>query len=270
MSTAFQLRRFGNTGIAVTPLGFSASYRPGTSAVVAAVEEGINLFFAFGIDTQMTRVLRELMPSKRERFVLVTGAYNYLWRAQDIRKTFEKRLRQFKTDYIDVFLFLGVMKPPQFTGRVREALMKLREEGKVRSVGLSCHDRAFLGTLAAEGSVDALMLRYNAAHRGAEKDIFPHLAAHNPGVISYTATRWSYLLRRPKGWPENSRVPTAGECYRFVLSNPNVHVVLTAPRNERELRENADAVRKGPLDEEEMTFMRGFGDVVHTRKKWFM
>ena len=55
------------------------------------------------------------------------------------------------------------------------------------------------------------MIRYNAAHRGAEQDIFPHLAAHDPGVVSYTATRWSYLLRRPKGWPKDGRVPTAAD-----------------------------------------------------------
>ena len=35
--------------------------------------------------------------------------------------------------------------------------------------------------------LDVYMIRYNAAHRGAEHDIFPHLAAYNPGVVSYTA-----------------------------------------------------------------------------------
>ena len=114
------------------------------------------------------------------------------------------------------------------------------------------------------------MIRYNAAHRGAEQDIFPFCSMHNPGIISYTATRWSYLLRPPKGWPKDGRVPSAGECYRFVLSNPNVHVVLTAPRNERQLIENITAVRKGPLVEEDMKFMKDFGDAVHRHYKWFM
>jgi aryl-alcohol dehydrogenase-like predicted oxidoreductase len=270
MSSALHLRPLGNTGISVTPLGLSASYFPGKKSVRAAVEEGVNLFFAFGFDVQMTGTLRELMHSRREKFVLVTGAYNYIWWAQDVRRTLEKRLRQFNTDYIDIFLFMGVMKPAEFTPRVHQDLLKLKEEGKVRSIGLSCHDRAFLGTLAANGDVNTLMLRYNAAHRGAERDIFPHLAKHNPGVISYTATRWTYLLRRPKAWPKGARIPTAGECYRFVLSNPHVHSVLTAPRSERELRENIAAVHKGPLDEEDMKFMREFGDAVYNQKKWFM
>ncbi len=108
---------------------------------------------------------------------------------------------------------------------------------------------------------------------GAERNIaqlFPHLAAHNPGVIGYTATRWTALLRRPRSWPKDWRVPTAGECYRFVLSDPHVHTVLTAPRNAKELRENIAAVRKGPLDAEDLKFMREFGDAVYRRKKWFM
>lgn len=264
------LRPFGRTGLQVSPLGLSASYRPGKHAIQTAAEEGINLFFAFGIDTQMVAGLRAILPARREQLVLATGAYNYIWWAQDVRKTFEKRLRQFRTDYIDIFLFLGVMKPGEFPQKVRDELLKLKEEGKVRAIGLSCHNRLFLGDLAESGEMDALMLRYNAAHRGAEQEIFPHLAAHNPGVISYTATRWSYLVRRPKSLPRDARVPTAGECYRFVLSNPHVHTVLTAPRSERELRENIAAVRQGPLGEEDLAFMRTFGDVVHNQKKWFI
>jgi aryl-alcohol dehydrogenase-like predicted oxidoreductase len=260
----------GKTGIVASPLGLSASYYPGREAVDTAVEAGVNLFFAFGVDVQMIRALRRLMPSHRDKFVLVTGAYNYIWWAQDVRKTFEKRLRQFKTDYIDIFLFMGVMKPSEFTPRVQDELRKLKEEGKVRAVGISCHDRPFLGKLAASGSIDALMLRYNAAHRGAERDIFPQLATHNPGVLSYTATRWTYLLRRPRTLPKGARIPTAGECYRFVLSNPHVQTVLTAPRSERELRENIAAVQLGPLSDDDMKFMRYFGDEVYKQKKWFM
>jgi hypothetical protein len=49
-----------------------------------------------------------------------------------------------------------------------------------------------------------------------------------------------------------------------------VHTVLTAPRGERELRENLAAVREGPLNDEDMTFMREFGDAVYRQQKWFM
>lgn len=266
----FHRTTLGSTGLEVHRLGLAASYRPGKKTIHKAIDEGINYFFAYGFDTQMTRTLRDLLRAERERFVLATGPYNLLWGHTDLRRTLEKRLRQFRTDYIDVFLFLGVMKPKHFPEKVREELHRLGEAGRIKFVGMSCHDRKFAGELAAEGALDVFMVRYNAAHPGAEQDIFPHLATHDPGVVSYTATRWRYLLRRPRGWPKDGRVPTAGLCYRFVLSNPHVHVCMTAPTNIEQLEENLAAVRQGPLDEEEMRFMREFGQAVHRTGKWFM
>ena len=251
-------------------LGLAASYWPGKQAVYKALDEGMNYFFYFGFDMQMVKVLREALPRDREKYVVATGAYNYIWTYQNLRRTLEKRLRQLRTDYIDVFHFLGVMKRKEFNDRVRDELAELRADSRVRGVAMSCHDRQLAGELAAQGTLDALMIRYNAAHRGAEEDIFPHLENHRPGVVSYTATRQTFLLRRPRSWPKDGRIPTAGMCYRFVLSNPNVDVCLTAPRSVKELEENLAAVRQGPLPPEEMDFMRSFGDVVHRQHKEFL
>jgi len=270
MQDDFTHTTLGKLGKPVFRLGLAASYRPGKRAIYKALEEGLNYLFCFGIDTQMTSVLREVLKRNRENYVVATGAYNYIWGHQNLRRTLEKRLRQLQTDYIDVFHFLGVTRAKQFTDGVRAELEELRADSRVRGVSISTHDRKLAGQLAAQGALDALMIRYNAAHRGAEQDIFPHLAPHNPGVVSYTATRWTYLLRRPRGWPKDGRIPTAGLCYRFVLSNPHVHVCLTAPRSLKQLEENLAAVRQGPLCEEEIEFMREFGDAVHRARKWFM
>jgi len=105
------------------------------------------------------------------------------------------------------------------------------------------------------------MIRYNAAHPGAEKDVFPHLARRRPAVIAYTATSWRKLLRAPRGWTE--RPATAGECYRFCLSSPFVDVVLCSPANADQLREDLGAAARGPLDAGEMDFMRRLGRAVH-------
>jgi aryl-alcohol dehydrogenase-like predicted oxidoreductase len=253
---AFTHATLGKTGLSVHRLGLSATYRPGKEAIHRAIDRGVNVFFAYGFDRQMVRTLRDVFKGERERYVLATGAYNLLVGYPNLRRTLEKRLRQFRIDYVDLFLFLGVMKPKQFPDKARDELYRLREEGKLRFMGMSCHDRIFVGELVREGAIDVAMLRYNAAHRGAESEIFPYLAEHETGVVSYTATRWGYLLRRPRGWPKHGRVPTAGECYRFVLS--------------QELDDNLAALERGPLSEEDTQFMREFGDAVHDTKRWFM
>ncbi len=260
----------GKTGIQVHRLGLSATYWPGKKTIHRAIDEGLNYFFCFGIDKQMFSVLRDVSKASREKFVIATGAYNLLIGHPNLRRTLEKRLRQLKTDYIDVFLFLGVTKPKHFPDSVREELYRFKEEGKIRAVGISTHDRKFAGNLAEQGALDVMMIRYNAAHRGAEKDIFPFLKKHDPGIIGFTATRWRNLLRPPKGYPKDAPIPRAGMAYRFVLSNPNVHVCITAPSNLKHFEANLAEVQKGRLVKEDMDFMRKFGDAVYQKKKWFM
>ena len=56
---------------------------------------------------------------------------------------------------------------------------------------------------------------------------------------------------------------TAGDCYRFCLSNPHVDVVLSAAANRDQVTENLAALEKGPLSPEEADWMRRFGAKVH-------
>jgi aryl-alcohol dehydrogenase-like predicted oxidoreductase len=56
---------------------------------------------------------------------------------------------------------------------------------------------------------------------------------------------------------------SAGDCYRFQLSSPHVDLALTGPANAAQLNENLDALEKGPLGDEEQTWMRAYGKAVH-------
>lgn len=269
MADDFLHTTLGKTGIKVFRLGLSGTYRPGKDAILQAIEAGINYFFCYGFDGQMIRALRNSLRTKRDKLVVSTGAYNLVLGHLNLRRTLEKRLRQLGTDYIDVFLFLGVYSSKHIRPDVFEDLIRFREEGKVRAIGISCHDRKLAGKLASDGTIDVAMIRYNAAHRGAEQEIFPNLGVCNPGIVSYTATRWGYLLRRPRGYPKDAPLPTPDQCYRFVLSNPNVDVCLNAPWNGRQLEQNLAGLAKGPLTSQEMAFMRQFGDIVHQRYTHF-
>ncbi len=273
MEQSFLETALGKTGLKVGRIGLSATYRPGVKTVHRALDEGVNYFFAFGLDGQMFRGLRDALRTNREKYVLATGAYNLLLGHPNIERTLEKRLRQFRTDYLDVFMYLGVVKEKEFPPRFIDEFQRLKQTGKVRHIGLSTHARKFAGRLAAENAADVLMVRYNAAHRGAEEDIFPYLQPNNPGVVSFTATRWRYLFHRPSlaKWPREENVPTPGMAYRFVLSNPAVHVCMMAPSNIRQFEANMKEIREGgPLKPDEMEFMKRFGDAVHhTRTKMF-
>jgi len=117
----------GDTGLKVHRLGLSASYWPGKKTIYSAIDKGLNYFFGYGFDNQMISVLRDVFKKERERYIIATGAYNLLVAHQNLRKTVEKRLRQLKTDYIDIFLFLGVTKPGHFPKYLRKELRELKK-----------------------------------------------------------------------------------------------------------------------------------------------
>jgi hypothetical protein len=45
---------------------------------------------------------------------------------------------------------------------------------------------------------------------------------------------------------------------------------MTAPSNGKQLKENLAAIEQGPLSDDELHFMREFGEAVHRARKWFM
>jgi aryl-alcohol dehydrogenase-like predicted oxidoreductase len=209
----------------------------------------------------MLDALRNLVKTCRDEVVIALQTYDK--GGMFMRHFHEKGLRQLGTDHVDLLLMSWMRGPPR--GRMLETALKLREEGKVRYLGISTHDRPLAGRIAADpGSpVDAIMVRYNAAHVGAEQDLFPQIPVGNaPGVIAFTATRWGQLIN-PKKMPPGEEPLTAADCYRFALSSGKVDVCLTGPRTTEELEGGMEAMDLGPLSEEEMERVRRVGKYVY-------
>jgi aryl-alcohol dehydrogenase-like predicted oxidoreductase len=232
-----------------------------------ALDQGVNYVFWTPRAQRVTKSLKAALKRDRESIVVASGPSTGYF-GGTIRHASDRLLDTLGTDYLDVFQLFWLGRASAWTPATIDALVSLRESGKVRAIGVSIHDRKRAGRLAEDSPLDMLMIRYNAAHTGAEQDIFPHLIKRKPAVVAYTATRWGGLLRRPKGW--NGPVMTASDCYRFCLSNSHVDLVLTGPKNRRQLQENLDNLRKnGPLSEEETRWIRDFGQIVHTGSSRF-
>ena len=253
----------GRTGLEVARLGLGASYGVSTAAVERTFEQGVNYFYwgsmrrpAFG------EALRNF-ASRRDRFVLVLQSYSRV--AGLIQWSIERALRKLRLDYGDILL-LGLWNhrlPP----RILEACYRVRERGLVRFLALSTHHRPLAPELARETDFDVIHLRYNAVHRGAERDVFPHLPQeHRPGIVCFTATSWGQLLGHRR-IPKDQRVPTATDCYRFVLSHPDVNVCLAGPSNAVQMEQALEALRRGPMTEEEPAWMRRVGDAIYGKRR---
>jgi hypothetical protein len=134
-------------------------------------------------------------------------------------------------------------------------------------LAVSSHNRLLAAAFAASGNFDIVHVRYNAAHPGAERDFFPNLPpAPRPGTVAFTATSWGQLLN-PRFTPPGERTPTAADCYRFVLSNPEVDLCVTGPATDAHVEDAVTAERMGPLSPDEIAWMKRVGAAV-ARRGW--
>ena len=257
----------GRTGLRSSRLGIGSSFTSEARFIEEAVEQGVNYLYwgslrrpAFG------RAIRN--AAKRDRAQVVVTVQSYTRVARLLAPSVEIALRRTGLAHFD-FLLLGMWNHPPGRALV-DAAQRLQTRGLVRHLMLSTHNRPslqqhFRAFERGESPYDVFMLRYNAVHRGAEQDVFPHLpSADRPGIVAYTATRWGHLCD-PEKMPAGEAPPPTRDCYRFALSHPAVDMVLCGPKNREQMQEALRALEAGPLSPEELARMRRIGDHVYGR-----
>jgi aryl-alcohol dehydrogenase-like predicted oxidoreductase len=257
----------GPTGLRVSRLGIGSSFGAPARVIEGAFDRGVNYFYwgsvrrpAFG------RAMRNLARRQRDEIVLTVQSYSRV--PALVGPSVDVALLRAGLDHFD-FLLLGMRNERPDDDYVA-AFERLREQGKVRYLALSTHNRPVLPKLFDEyrqgrSPYDLFMLRYNAVHRGAEEDVFPFVPSDpKPGIIAYTATRWGHLLD-PKKMPPGEKPPAASDCYRFALTQPAVDMVLCGPADQAQMDEALRALERGPLDEEELARMQRIGDHIYGR-----
>ena len=256
-------RILGRTGLRVCPLGVASSYGAPTQAFEEAFERGVNYFYWGSMRKEaMARAIRNIVTKgRREDLVIVIQSYSRSARLMELFYT--KALKTLDIDRADVLLLGWHNKLP--SSRIMDRAMEMKEKGLYRFLGLSGHNRLLFPDLSGDERFDLFHVRYNAAHRGAEDDIFSKVPEQNrPGLVTYTATRWGDLLN-PSKMPPGESPLQASDCYRFAMSHPMVDVCITGPKNREQMREALKALDLGLLSEEEMARARRIGDHVHAK-----
>ncbi|MFL6075175.1 MAG: aldo/keto reductase [Mycobacteriales bacterium] len=210
-------RPLGTTGMDITRVGFGAWAIGGggwafgwgpqddeesIAAIRHAVELGINWIdtaAAYGLGHSEEVVRRALEPYSAADRPYVFTKCGLVWDDDDraapprrvgspdsLRREADASLRRLGVDRIDLF---QLHWPPEDGTPVEDywaALVDLREEGKVRAVGLSNHDVPALEAAEKVGHVDSLQPHFSAITRDAAADLLPWCAGHDTGVIVYS------------------------------------------------------------------------------------
>ena len=226
--------------------------------VRAALEEGANLFDSSPMYGEAERVLGEALSKHgRERAIVATK----VWTSSDreAERQIERSLSYFcrRVELYQVHNLVAVE-------RRLDTLHRLKEEGRVRAVGVTHYSRAALGDLMGvmrSGRVNFVQVPYNAAETSVTRELLPLAQDLDLGVIAMVPLGSGRLLRSAPS-PEKLEplrefgVETwAQALLKFVLSDRRVGCAIPATSSPDRMRENARAGEPPWLGDEERRYV---------------
>jgi L-galactose dehydrogenase len=288
----------GRTGLRVSVAGLGCggpsrlglrdkkSQRQCVTLVSQALDLGVNFLDTAEVYGTEEIVGKAIAAFTRDRIVISTKKKFPLDNPNDaageVRKSLEQSLRQLRTDYIDVYHVHGV-EPGEYAYASTEllpVLLKLREEGKIRFLGVS---EAFvddmkhrmLAQAVEDGYWDVVMIGFNLLNQSARNAVLPKAREKNVGTLAMFAVRRALsqperlkelcaelaekdLIPRDACNPDSpldfliadGKASTVVDAaYRFCRYQPGVHVVLTGTGSADHLKENLESLAKPPLPE---------------------
>lgn len=168
-------------------------------AIRAGLDQGVNLIdtapvYGFGRSEEIVgRAVAE--HGGRDRLILATKvALNWTddgqpfrdGRPERIRREVEDSLRRLGTDYIDLYQVHWPDPEPPIE-ETAATLAALREEGKIRALGVSNHSPEQMDRFRAAAPLHTDQPPYNLFERQAEADVLPYVREHGMGTLTYGA-----------------------------------------------------------------------------------
>lgn len=298
-------RTLGRTGLRVSlaSLGTGGPSRLGQQThgdeaqmqrlVRRALELGINFIDTAAAYGESEAILgRALRGIPRDRYLIATKFSPYkgdgILSAADVAAACERSLQRLNLDTIDIYQFHSVVPESyrEVVERLYPAAVRLREQGKVRFLGITEYffpDPAhhMLEQALADDLWDAVMVKYGILNQSAAWRVLPRAQERNVGVINMSPVRVKMtrpaelekVLRdwKARGLIDQDAVPDRGPLdfllhgtvrsivaagYKFGAAHDAIATVLIGTGNIAHLEENVAALNGPPLPAEDMERLR--------------
>ena len=284
-------RPLGTTGIDLPILSFGASslgaeFRSITldeamRSTTTALDLGMNFidtspFYGRGMSEVILGMGLKDVP--RDSYILGTklGRYtdkHFDFSAKRVEESVHTSLQRLKTDHLDILLMHDVefVVLPQIWEETIEALVKVKEQGKVRAIGFSCYPLKTFHTVLdhIEDQIDCILAynRYTLQNTSLATDLLPRLKSKGLGVIGAGPFSARLLTNAPlPDWlkePENVKqaardaaalcesrgVDIAQLALQFACAHEDVASMVAGSANPDNIRKWADWLAQ-PMDEE--------------------
>lgn len=200
--------QLGKTDLSINPVGLGTNAvgghnlfpdtdeETGKELVQTAIDNGINFLdtaYLYGQGRSEELVGEVVKASGKRSDLVIASKVSPIF--QDggmkndnapafLKQEVENSLRRLQTDYIDLmYIHYPDEKTPE--AEAVGALKELKDEGKIRAIGISNFTPDQLKAANQDGYVDVYQGEYNLLNRGAEKELFPYTTEHQISFIPF-------------------------------------------------------------------------------------
>lgn len=258
-----QYRKFGNTGVTISALGFGAMRLPSNTIdgktvydvdesiriIHRAMDLGVNYFDTapYYCDKQSEVIVGKALKGRRENVVLSTKNPIENASGDDWRKRLEQSLTNLDTDHIDFYHMWGI-NWDAYTSKINvkdgpmEAARRAKEEGLIKHISFSFHDKPEnLIKLVDTGNFESVLCQYNLLDLQNEEAI-AYAARKGLGVVIMGPVAGGRLGQPSEAIRKlmDGKLDSSAEiALRFVIANPNVSCALSGMGSMEMVEENA-------------------------------
>jgi uncharacterized protein len=234
-------RTLGRTGLKITVVSFGAMLTPEAEVMRVALDHGVNY-----VDTarrymggKNEEIVARALKGKRDKVYVATKTKPDSHTKEAIFKDVETSLRALETDYIDVIQLHNITGENigrMFIPETREALTKLKEQGKVRFFGVTTHkgQAKVLNALVDDRDrfFDTALVGYNFKSSAAEKEAIARAAQAKIGIIA--------MKTQAGGYDTGALGPISPHqaALKWALQNTHITAAIPGMRDMAELRED--------------------------------
>jgi len=253
MKTAAPLPRriLGRTGVPITLFGLGGEgvlrtygeERAAARVITRALDQGVNYCDTAPAYAGSLDYYGATLGERRKDIFLASKTHD---RTRDgSLKLLDASLKRLRTDHLDLWQLHDLRTQEDLDeifakGGALEALIRAREEGRVRHIGITGHhDPQILVDAMGRFQFDTVLVALNAAdiHRTSFiKTVLPEAARHGLGVIAMKTCAQGAMLK-PGGLKMD-------EALGYVLSLENVCHAIVGCTTEAEVDDNARIVRE--------------------------
>jgi predicted aldo/keto reductase-like oxidoreductase len=232
-------RTLGRTGLKITVVSFGAMLTPEPEVIRVAFEHGVNY-----VDTARVymsgrneEIVARALKGMRHKVYVATKIRSRSRTKEEIVQDVETSLRALETDHIDIIQLHSLSSRERiFEPEMREALLKLRQQGKVRFFGVTTHtnETEVVNALVDDKDrfFDTVLVKYNFKSDDDLKKAIARAAQAGIGVIA--------MKTQAGGYATDALGPISPHqaALKWALADRNVTAAIPGMRDIGHLRED--------------------------------